>query len=92
MNATSIGMGEVDPTSTVTPFDPALVRPGMVVADVVVHPLETPILRMAQARGAVVVDGAGMLVHQAALAFRHWTGYDAPLAAMHAAIRRQPPG
>jgi shikimate dehydrogenase len=35
--------------------------------------------------GARTVDGFGMLVHQAALAFEQWTGVPAPVAAMRAA-------
>jgi shikimate 5-dehydrogenase len=31
------------------------------------------------------VNGLGMLIHQAALAFQHWTGADPPLEAMSAA-------
>lgn len=41
--------------------------------------------RMAQ-RGHVTVDGRGMLVHQAAHAFRHWTGRQAPIDAMYRAV------
>ncbi len=50
------------------------VHPGQVVADLVYHPLETPLLRGARARGAEVVDGLGMLVHQASLQIERWTG------------------
>jgi shikimate dehydrogenase len=55
------------------------------VADLVYHPLETPLLRAAAGRGAATVGGLGMLVHQAALAFERWTGLPAPLDAMRAA-------
>ncbi len=41
-------------------------------------------------RGATVVDGLGMLVHQGSLAFRMWTGRDAPLDVMRAAVRSGP--
>jgi shikimate dehydrogenase len=92
VNATSIGMGStssgaVDPSSTELPLPGALVRADLVVADLVVHPVETPLLRLAAARGARRVDGLGMLVHQAALAFTRWTGVDAPLSVMQAAAR-----
>ena len=60
-------------------------HPGQVVADLVYHPLETPLLRGARGRGADVVDGLGMLVHQAALQVERWTGRDAPVAVMRAA-------
>jgi shikimate dehydrogenase len=47
---------------------------GVVVNDIVYAPLETELLASARARGAVVVDGLGMLLHQAALAFGRWFG------------------
>ena len=45
VNATSVGMGTDE-----LPLDPALLRPGQVVADLVYHPLETALLR--RRRGA----------------------------------------
>jgi shikimate dehydrogenase len=76
VNATSLGMataaaGEAMPL----PCDPALLRAGQVVADIVYHPLDTALLRAARAAGAATVDGLGMLVHQAALQQRWWTGH-----------------
>jgi shikimate dehydrogenase len=58
---------------------------GHVLADLVYHPIETPLLRGARDRGAAIVDGLGMLVHQAALQVERWTGRDAPVAVMRAA-------
>jgi shikimate dehydrogenase len=87
VNATSIGMGETHPDATAAPFPVELISKGQVVADLVMHPVETPLLRAATARGAQAVDGVGMLVHQAAIAFRHWTGVDPPVEVMHAAAR-----
>jgi shikimate dehydrogenase len=54
--------------------------------DLVYHPTSTPLVEMARRRGASAVNGVGMLVHQAALAFTLWTGEDAPLAAMRDAV------
>ena len=45
-----------------------------VVADLVYTPLETGLLAAARARGHTVVDGLGMLVHQAVPGFTHWGG------------------
>ena len=64
------------------PFAPELLRPGQVVVDLIYHPLTTPLLAEASRRGLTAVNGLGMLVHQAAHAFRRWTGADAPVAAM----------
>lgn len=55
------------------------------VIDLVYAPLETAVLRAARARGLRAVDGLGMLVHQAALAFERWMGIAPPLDAMRAA-------
>jgi shikimate dehydrogenase len=48
----------------------------------------TPFLAAAARAGRPTLDGAGMLLHQGALAFEWWTGRRAPLAAMAAALRR----
>jgi shikimate dehydrogenase len=44
------------------------------VNDIVYVPLETPLLAAARARGNAVVDGLGMLLHQARPAFAAWFG------------------
>lgn len=69
VNATSVGMGTDD-----LPIDAEVLRPDLAVADIVYHPLETALLRAARAVGATTVDGLGMLVHQAVLQQRLWTG------------------
>jgi shikimate dehydrogenase len=67
------------------PIDPADLGPGQLVVDLVPNPAITRLVEEARARGAVAVNGLGMLVHQAALAFRMWTGEPAPVAVMSAA-------
>jgi shikimate dehydrogenase len=47
---------------------------GAAVADIVYVPLETDLLRQARARGHPVVDGLGMLLHQAVPGFEVWFG------------------
>jgi shikimate dehydrogenase len=91
VNATPLGMateatgGEPAPL----PVDPAGLRPGQVVVDLIYHPDETPLLAAAGERGAQAVNGVGMLVHQAARAFRRWTGEAAPIDAMLDTTRRE---
>ncbi|MFN8035975.1 MAG: shikimate dehydrogenase [Acidimicrobiia bacterium] len=80
VNVTPLGMQGEDP-----PFDVERLRPGQFVADTVYHPLETPLLARARARGVAGTNGVGMLIHQAALAFVRWTGRPAPVAVMRAA-------
>ena len=47
---------------------------GALVCDIVYNPLETPLLHAARARGNPIVNGLGMLMHQARPAFRAWWG------------------
>jgi shikimate dehydrogenase len=71
INCTNLGMAP----SVDTPCDETAIGPHQIVVDLVYHPLETPLLRSASARGARVVDGLGMLLHQAALQQKIWTGH-----------------
>ena len=68
INATSLGMtGKQDFR---VPLD--ALEKGAVVTDLVYTPLMTQFLIEAQDRGAQVVDGLGMLLHQAAPGFERW--------------------
>jgi shikimate dehydrogenase len=74
VNATSIGLfPDVDARLD---LDLGSLRPGMVVADVIPNPPRTPLIRDAEARGCIVLDGLGMLVNQGVIGIRHWTGVD----------------
>ena len=91
VNATPIGMANVvtlDPTSEAAalPVDEHRLGPGQLVVDLIYDPLVTPLTRAARARGAAATNGVGMLLHQAAIAFRLWTREDPPLPAMSAAL------
>jgi shikimate dehydrogenase len=88
VNATPLGMGVVVTTSgehEPLPVDAERLGGGQLVVDLVYHPATTPLLAMARGRGAATANGLGMLIHQAAHAFRRWTGEDPPLEAMSAA-------
>lgn len=80
VNATPQGMAGVAPAEGLVPLTGY--QPGQVVADLVYHPARTELLDAAARCGATVTGGLGMLVHQAALAFTHWTGVVAPVDAM----------
>ena len=56
------------------------------VLDMVYEPLQTALLARAQERGLRTVDGLGMLLHQGAIAFEMWTGFEPPLDVMRAAL------
>jgi shikimate dehydrogenase len=80
VNATSIGLS---PDVEACPdIDLGTLRPGLVVADVVPTPPQTALLRAAAERGATTLDGLGMLVNQAVLGIRLWTGVDPDPAVM----------
>jgi len=67
------------------PVPAASLGPGQLVVDLVYHPAVTPLVEAARERGAAAANGLGMLIHQAAHAFRLWTGEDPPLEVMSAA-------
>jgi shikimate dehydrogenase len=71
INATPVGM-EGHPG---VPVPTAGLRSRTWVADVIYRPLETELIRAARRRGCPVVPGGGMVVYQAAEAFRLFTGH-----------------
>lgn len=85
INATPIGMGE---TSESSPFSADDLREGQFVADAVYHPRVTRLLRDARERGAIPVEGIGMLLWQALLAEEIWLGDE--LAASDTQITAEP--
>lgn len=83
INATSIGMY---PDVDASPVSPDLLRPELVVFDIVYNPLHTRLLSEAEQRGAIAIGGVRMLVHQGAEAFRIWTGREPPVDVMLEAV------
>jgi shikimate dehydrogenase len=73
VNATSIGLGDGNAPLDI---DVKSLQPGMVVADVIVDPPDTRLLRDARAQGATVIDGLGMLINQGVIGVKYWTGID----------------
>lgn len=70
VNTTSLGMTGQPPLDV----DLAGLPPAALVTDIVYAPLLTPLLVAAAARGNTVVDGLGMLLHQARPGFAAWFG------------------
>jgi shikimate dehydrogenase len=70
VNTTSLGM--VGNPELRVPLD--ALEPGMLVTDLVYTPLHTRLLREAAEQGCTVVDGLGMLLHQAVPGFERWFG------------------
>jgi shikimate dehydrogenase len=85
INATSVGMiGGPNPNGIPLPTE--LISQHQIVQDIVYEPRETPLMAIARQRGATVLGGVGMLVHQAARQYTHWTGQPAPLENMRRAV------
>ena len=61
-------------------------RPEQTVVDLAYGPEDTVLGRAARAAGCTVIDGREALVRQGAASFRLWTGVEAPLGAMRAAV------
>jgi shikimate dehydrogenase len=70
VNTTSLGMHG----DSTLPANSDLLPAHAVVTDIVYVPLKTPLLAAAEQRGLKIVDGLGMLLHQAAPAFAKWFG------------------
>ncbi len=70
VNTTSLGM--VGKSQLRVPLDG--LHKGQVVTDLVYNPLTTHLLRSAGEAGCTVVDGLGMLLHQAVPGFESWFG------------------
>jgi len=82
VNATQVGMRGF-------PGDPvpvAALRAEHWAADVIYTPIETEFIKAAAAKGARVMNGGGMCVHQAAEAFRLFAGAEPDRARLHRAF------
>ena len=73
INSTSMGMGNTEGKQDID-FDS--IRPGMLAADVIVNPPQTYFLDEAGKRGATTLQGLGMVVNQAVIGIKYWTGVD----------------
>ena len=88
VNTTSVGMKADDPPL----FDPCVITSKHRVVDIIYKPAETPLLRQARLRGAVTLNGMGMLVNQGAVSFELWTGIAPPRPLMRQALEKQNSG
>ncbi len=79
INATPVGMY---PNVGKSIVDSAMLRPEIVVMDLVYNPPATRLLREAREVGCKTIGGLKMLVYQAADSIRIWTGKKAPIDIM----------
>lgn len=88
VNTTPVGMA---PHAEASPWPAALPWPrNAALYDLVYNPRPTALVRQARAAGLPAVDGLGMLIEQAALAFERWTGLRAPREALGQAATAPP--
>jgi shikimate dehydrogenase len=80
VNATSVGLRPEDSLEGIPLVD------ARVVVELVYGDSPTPLARWAEERGARLVDGLEVLVHQGARSLALWTGREAPVEAMRRAL------
>ncbi|WP_422443924.1 shikimate dehydrogenase [Thermoanaerobacterium sp. DL9XJH110] len=85
INTTSVGMY---PNTEEMPVAETILRPDLLVCDVIYNPLKTRLLNTAEKKGCSILTGVGMLVNQGAEAFRLWTGLKPPLGSMFEVVNR----
>ena len=76
-NGTSVGMAPNVDGCIIT--DPSMLRPGLIVSDVIYNPAETKLLRIAKEQGCHTFNGMYMLLYQGPKAFEIWTGKEMPV-------------
>ncbi len=83
VNTTSVGM---EPDRGGIAIDPALLTHFSVVMDIVYTPLRTRLLQEAETAGCQTIDGLAMLLYQAAVQLKIWTGRRPPRDVMRRAL------
>ena len=83
INATNVGMA---PLAGETLIPASFLRPDQLVADVIYNPEKTRFLREAEQLGCPTINGKSLLYHQGKIAFKIWTGEEAPAQVMKKAV------
>ncbi len=78
INATTMGMLDIE----IPPIPLEHLQPSAVISDIVYSPINTPLIKEAEAMGFKVHRGLGMLIYQGAIGFELWTGEKAPVDVM----------
>ncbi len=76
-NATSLGMAPNVERCILK--DTSMLRPDVIVSDMIYNPKETKLLKMAREAGCRTFNGMYMLLYQGAEAFKIWTGQEMPV-------------
>ncbi len=86
VQATPAGM-RGDAAEAVSLLDAEALAGVRVVLEMVYHPPETPLTRLASSLGIAVISGLAMFTHQGARQWELWTGQKAPLSVMREALQ-----
>ena len=77
INATGVGMKPLEGQTYIK--DASMLRPELIVCDVVYSPAKTALLELAESVGCPTLNGLGMMLFQGAAAFKLWTGQEMPI-------------
>ncbi|MCY8973386.1 shikimate dehydrogenase [Bacillus atrophaeus] len=77
-NGTGVGMKPLEGLSVIE--DVSMLRPDLIVSDVVYNPVKSKLVEQAEEAGCKTINGLGMMVWQGAMAFELWTGKEMPVA------------
>ncbi|MCX7981621.1 MAG: shikimate dehydrogenase [Syntrophales bacterium] len=83
VNTTPVGMY---PHTDETPVDASHLSRFNLVVDIIYHPVETKLIRLAHHAGLKTLSGVDMFIYQGAEQFRLWTGLEPPIEVMHQAV------
>lgn len=77
VNTSPVGMAPNVNESLINDFD--ILKPALIVSDIIYNPRQTELLKKASERGCKTFNGAYMLLYQGAKAFEIWTGEKMPV-------------
>jgi len=86
INASPVGMM---PNEDQTPIATTLINKNQIIFDIVYKPFKTKLLREAEKKGAVVIPGVEMLLHQGTAQFELYTNCQAPVDIMKRTLYRK---
>jgi len=86
INTTSVGM---KPLENETPVPTEFINKKQIIFDIVYVPHETKLLKDAKKRGAKIIHGVEMLLHQGTAQFKIYTGHSAPEDIMRKVLETQ---
>jgi shikimate dehydrogenase len=75
-------MGMLGKGGATPPIDISTISKDAIVSDIVFMPIDTPLIKAAEARGISTHKGLGMLIHQGALSFELWFEQTPPIDVM----------